>query len=85
MEYCEHAELMTKERNKLQKLWRMFEQAYATTTPALEAEYAHDERTALTLYDSLIPRLREYRRLKLQPEIHKKDLVQDLKTQERIL
>ena len=56
---------MIGERNYLQDKWRMFEHAFALTTPALEAEYAHDERTALNLYDCLIPRLREHRRLRI--------------------
>ena len=32
-------------------------------SPAMEAEYAHDERTPLSLYDCLIPKLRENRML----------------------
>ena len=39
----------------------MFEKAYAMRTPVMEAEYSHDDRTALSLYDCLIPRLREHR------------------------
>ena len=58
----------------------MFEHAYAMTTPALEAEFAHDDRSALSLYDCLIPRLREYRMLKVRPEFHAQNLVQDLRT-----
>ena len=54
------------------------------TSPVLEAEYAHDERNPLNLYDCLVPRLREYRRLKVQPEFQHIDLVNDIKTREHI-
>ena len=58
----------------------MFEHAFSLTSPVLEAEYAHDERSPLNLYDCLIPRLREHRRLRIQPEFQKAELVRDLKT-----
>ena len=53
-------------------------------SPALEAEYAYDERTALNLYDCLIPRLREHRRLRIQPEFQRIDLLKDLRMTEHI-
>ena len=75
---------MIKERNYLYDKWRMFEHAYCITTPALEAEYAHDPRTALSLYDCLIPRLREHRMLEVQAPKTTKELIEDVKTRERI-
>ena len=39
----------------------------AKKMPAMEAEFAHDERSALSLYDSLVPRLREHRKLEVSP------------------
>ena len=76
---------MIHERHQLHENWIMFESAYAQMSPALEAEFAHDERSPLMLYDCLIPRLREHRRLRVRPEFQREDLVKDLRTQERIL
>ena len=84
IDYHEFAESMIKERNYLFDKWRMFEHAYCITTPALEAEYAHDERTALSLYDCLIPRLREHRMLRVQAPKTSTELLEDVKTRERI-
>ena len=35
----------------------------------MEAEFAHDERSALSFYDSLIPKLREHRKLETSIEL----------------
>ena len=61
--------MLSKEREKLLSNWLIFERAYALKTPVMEAEFAHDERSALSLYDCLIPRIREHRRLKIQPDL----------------
>ena len=42
------------------------EKAYVLKTPVMEAEHALDERTALSLYDCLIPKLREHRRFHIK-------------------
>ena len=44
-------------------------------SPAVEAEFAHDERSPLCLYDCVIPRLREHRRLQIRPELQRANLV----------
>ena len=59
----ERSQSIIKERHFLQNKWRIAEQLYATKTPVMEAEYAFDESTALSLYDCLIPMLKENRRL----------------------
>ena len=41
------------------------EVALAQKTPVMEAEYAMDDRTALSLYDCLVPKLREHRRFRI--------------------
>ena len=84
MEYRSHTDKIIEERNIVYANWRAFEQAYALMSPALEAEFAHDERSPLCLYDCIIPRLREHRRLKIRPEFVRDNIVEDLKTQERI-
>ena len=37
----------------------------ALKTPVTEAEYAIDERTSLSLYDCLVPRIKEHRRFRI--------------------
>lgn len=78
------ADKLIQERNILHENWITFETAYSMMSPALEAEFAHDERSPLGLYDCVIPRLREYRRLQIRPELYFSQVLQDLKTQERI-
>ena len=41
------------------------EKAFALKTPIMEAEHAIDERTALSLYDCLIPKLKEHRKFRI--------------------
>ena len=43
--------------------------ALALKTPVNEAEYAIDDRTALSLYDCLIPKIKEHIKFKVRPEI----------------
>ena len=49
----------------------------AMKTPVMEAEYAIDDCTAMSLYDCLIPKLREHRRFHFCKE--DKFSVEDLK------
>ena len=82
--YRKRTEAMLKQRYFLHDQWRRYEQAYAAKTPAIEAEYAHDERTALSLYDSLVPRLREHRMLCLPQRLREKNLTQDAKAMQAV-
>ena len=59
----------------MQNKWRIAETLYASKTPVMEAEYAFDESTALSLYDSLIPMLKEHRRLVVKRDFY--DLHED--------
>ena len=62
----------------------MFEKAYALRSPVMEAEYAFDDRTAISFYDCLIPRLREHVKFRIRPEIYThKNLLYDLKAKQR--
>lgn len=66
--------------------WQLFERAYAVRSPAIEAEYAHDERTALGLYDCLIPNLRDYRKRKVTASYFtSSDIIDDIKARQRVL
>ena len=44
------------------------EGALALKTPVTEAEYAIDERSQLSLYDCLVPTIKEHRRFKVQKD-----------------
>ena len=46
----------------------MLESRLAIETPAFEGEYAIDDRTSLSLFDCLIPKLKEHRRFKIKPD-----------------
>ena len=65
----------------------MFEKAHMLRSPTLEVEYAHDERSPLGLYDCLIPKLREHRKLSLPPEIYysTQNLMDDIRAKQKVL
>ena len=44
------------------------EKMIALKMPVLEAEHAIDERTALSLYDCLVPKIKEHRRFHIRLE-----------------
>lgn len=50
-------------------LWRHSEQAAIQKSHVNEAEYAIDDRTALSLFDCIVPRLREHTIFKIRPTI----------------
>ena len=54
-----------KERETCHENWILLERAFAMKTPVMEAEFAIDERSPLSLYDNLIPTLREHRKFKI--------------------
>ena len=43
--------------------WKFAEQLSSVKTPVMEAEFAIDERSPLSLFDCIIPRLKEHRRI----------------------
>ena len=58
------------------------EGALALKTPVTEAEYAIDERSQLSLYDCLVPTIKEHRRFKVQKD--EKFSLADFKVQCRV-
>ena len=54
-----------KQAEEVLKNAKFMEGILALKTPVLEAENALDDRTPLSLYDCLIPKLKEHRRFKL--------------------
>ena len=48
--------------------WILVELSLAQKSPTMEAEFALDEKTALSLYDCLVPVLKEQRRFKIMPD-----------------
>ena len=73
------------EREFLYDRWHLFEQAYCLRSPAHEAEFVFDNRSALGLYDCVIPQLKEHRKLEVtQDLIAKNRLVDDLKMKKEV-
>lgn len=70
IDYIKRNEELINERDYLYDQWRMFEHAFIQAGPALAAEYALDDRTAINLYDCLIPKLHEHRKFKIRPEFY---------------
>ena len=67
------------EREKMHNYWLTFEKAYALRTPVCEVEFAMDERSPLQLYDCLVPKLREHRKLHIPFELYtNKQMIDDL-------
>ena len=44
---------------------KYMELAVAQKSPVMEAEHAIDDRTALSLYDCLVPKIKEHRRFRI--------------------
>ena len=65
LDFKTRSEKMQYERDILLENWRTTEAALCMKSPVCEVEFAHDDRTALSLYDCLVPKLREQRRLNL--------------------
>ena len=54
-----------KERERILENWRVTEIALAQKTTVMEAEFALDEKTPLSLYDCLKPMIKHNRRMKI--------------------
>ena len=54
-----------KQADRMHKYVAKLEERLAMRSPTLEAEHAIDDRTALTLYDCLMPQLREHRKFRI--------------------
>ena len=82
LDYKHRSQKILTENAKLKKEIAFLELAYVQKTPVMEAEYALDQRTALSLYDCLTPMLKEHRRFKII--IEDKFSVNDFKTQQKL-
>lgn len=69
MDFIDRNETMIKEREVIKQKWQYVERALALKSPVMEAEYALDDSSALSLYDCLIPKIKAYRKLQIRPEI----------------
>ena len=65
IDFKERSEEHIQEAEARIKLIEYLERGLALKSPVMEAEYAIDERTALSLYDCLVPRLKEHRRFRI--------------------
>ena len=68
MSFRARNEDVLREREKLLQNWIYCEEALASRSPTFEAEFALDEKTALSMYDCLVPVLQEHRRFKIMPD-----------------
>lgn len=66
IEFKDRTEAKLNRAINLEKTIAHLERLVALKTPVMEAEYAIDERSALSLYDCLVPALKEHRRFKVQ-------------------
>ena len=62
IEFKERTDVKYKKADAALAQMTYLETALAEKGPVMEAEHAIDERTALTLYDSLVPKIKENRR-----------------------
>ena len=86
IEYKQQNDKLIAERDILLEQWAIFEKAYMLKSPVLEVEFAHDDRSPLSLYDCLIPKLREHRQLKIRPELYlTENLICDMQAKKIIL
>lgn len=69
MDFKERNDEMIKEREVIKQKWQYVERALALKSPVMEAEFAFDDCSALSLYDCLIPKIKAYRKLQIRPEI----------------
>ena len=64
MDFKERSAKVMKQNEIYSKIVKDLEVALALKSPVMEAENAIDDRTALSLYDCLIPKLKEQRRFR---------------------
>lgn len=65
LEYKARTYHILKERDYFLDRIQTLEYSLAIKSPVLEAEYAIDERTSLSLYDCLVPKIKEHRRFRI--------------------
>lgn len=65
IKYKERSDRQLKISDKLNSHVASLEQRLAIKSPILEAEYAIDDATALSLYDCLVPKIKEHRRFRI--------------------
>ena len=82
MQYKERNDELIKERNLIYNKWLFCERALALKTPVREAEYAIDDRTALSLYDCLVPMIKEHRKFSITKNT--KFCVADFEAQKKV-
>ena len=86
LQYRTSSDRLIRERDELRNNWIIYEKAYCMKTPVCETEFAMDERSPLQLYDCLVPRLREHRKLHIPFELYTdKQMLEDLKAKKQIM
>ena len=82
LHYKDRSDDQIKKFEELKRVVGMLELAVAQKTPVMEAEYAIDDTNKLSLFDCLIPKLKENRRFKIQKD--EVFSIADFKTQQRV-
>lgn len=82
IDFKERSEKDLQEAKKMQEHVAYLETMVALKSPCMQAEHVIDDATALSLYDSLIPKLREHRKFRLFSETPFS--VEDFKSQLRV-
>jgi len=83
LDYMERSRKMNDERDMLLNKWKQTEVLLAQKTPVFESEYALEESSPLTLYDCLVPALKQHRRLKVKKD--SEFSIEDFKAKKRVL
>ena len=74
LEHKKRTETYMNQRDDILKRWQYSEEALALKSPVMEAEYAYDDKTTLSLYDCTVPKIKEHRRLIL-PQDYKETIL----------
>lgn len=68
MNFKDRSDEKIKKADNLISQMALLELALASKTPVMDAEYAIDDRTPLSLYDCLVPKIKENRRFRIQKD-----------------
>jgi len=82
LDFKERTLVRIEKNNVLENRVAFLETCYAMKTPVMEAEFALDERSPLSLYDCLVPVLKEHRRFKIN--LRDKFNINDFKSQQKV-
>lgn len=65
LDFKRRTDYIIEERDELREKWSICERALALKAPVREADFALDDESALSLYDCLVPMLKQHRKFKV--------------------